>query len=100
MTYLSQTDMDRAEQIFAAIPVGREEAIMEIVEEVADATGVPSLVLLGDCKRRYIAHARQLVYFVAHSHGFSLLEIGRVMRRDHTTILSGIRAERIRRESA
>lgn len=98
MTYLTETDTARAEAISARIPSGRELAILEIAEEVSDATGIPTAVITGDSRVRHIAHARQLVYYIAHRAGFSLTEIGMVFRRDHTTILHGIRAESSRRE--
>lgn len=97
MTYLTETDTARAEAIFASIPSGRELAILEIAEEVSDATGIPVGVLTGENRAKYIAHARQLAYYIAHREGFTLPEIGRVFRRDHTTVLHGVRQESIRR---
>lgn len=99
MTYLSAEDTARAAEIFAGIPLGRQTALMEIVDEVSDATGVPVHMILSNDMRREITQARQLAYFVAHTHGFSLPEIGKAMNRDHTTVLSGIRAERKRRSA-
>ena len=97
MTFLSEIDLNRAAEIFASIPCRRELAILEIAEEVSDATGIPMAVLVGENRAKHIAHARQLAYYIAHREGFTLPEIGRVFRRDHTTVLHGVRQESIRR---
>lgn len=64
-----------------------------IVEQVAAETGIPAAMIYGSTRRAPEAKARQRVYWLARQQGFSLTYIGRVMFRDHSTVLSGIRAE-------
>lgn len=48
-------------------------------------------VLRGNCKQTDVVWARWRCYTEAYSAGFSLHQIGRFFKRDHTTILYGIR---------
>lgn len=75
-------------------------AVDELVHAVAAHYGVSGDDIRG--RRRYqpIAHARSEVWRVLHDErGMSLPWIGRMFDRDHSTVLSGVRAARARRGS-
>ena len=100
MAYMTEIDIARAKAVRANLPSNREIAIMAIIEEVAIATGVPPSIMTGKSKIRAYAEARQLVMFIASREGFTAVDIARTMgHRDHTTVMSGIRAEAIRRQA-
>lgn len=71
--------------------------IRQIVNAVAEATSIPAWVIYSKKRDKKFAHARQLVYYLAHRHGMSFSAIGRAMRRDHTTVMHGVKCEELRR---
>lgn len=75
------------------------DLVREIAREVARRHCVPTSEIFGDRRFRAIVHARQEVawrlYQLRDRNGyrrFSMPQIGRYLRRDHTTILHAIRA--------
>jgi len=51
-------------------------------------------VIYGDNRTVFICRARFALYMVLHLRGASKAQIGRIMRRDHTTVIHGLdRAE-------
>lgn len=58
----------------------------DIVALAEDVFGVPRQDLLGRARPRHIARPRQAVYIVAWRMGWGLSHIGRVLRRDHSTV--------------
>ena len=96
MMTLSTEDMRRAESI--AHPV---RPVRDIAIEVALATGIPLVSILGPLRgKKNVTLARQLIYFIAHQKGISDPAIGRAMGRDHTTVRFGRLAEQARRDVA
>lgn len=89
MTYLTEEDR-KAIQF-------RPGRLATIVQEVSQETGIKWTSILSNKRTRHIAHARQLVMYVARREGFTLGEIGAFLGRDHTTIMHGIRSEEQRR---
>lgn len=81
MTDLSQAFTDCRPQV----------KIRTIVAHVAKLTGVPQSDILSPKRDRPTARARQMVMWQAHKEGHSLGQIGHVLRRDHTSVLFGIR---------
>jgi len=79
------------------IRAGIGSVMGRIIAEVAEECGISPATILGRDKTAPIARARQIVMFEARKAGFSLTQIGRVLGRDHTTILAGIRREIERR---
>lgn len=71
--------------------------VTQIVRAVSEGTGLTVAEILGQSRLGPIARARQLVMFEAYAAGYSMAHIGRILRRDHTTVMHGIRAERERR---
>lgn len=90
---LSDKDLARC----AAISGKSLGKVKPIVDAVADATGIPARMIYGQFGPRAVTEARQLVYYLAHERGISLSDIGRFMHRDHSTVASGIKAEKARR---
>lgn len=64
-----------------------------ILEIVALAYDVDAPALRGKDRHKSLAHARQAAYYLLrHVSGLSFPEIGIEMQRDHTTVMSGIKA--------
>jgi chromosomal replication initiation ATPase DnaA len=96
MTALSTEDMRRAGEI--AHPA---RPVRDIAIEVALATGIPLVSILGPWRgKNNVTQARQLIYYIAHQQGISDPAIGRAMGRDHTTVRFGRLAEQARRDVA
>lgn len=75
----------------------RRGKINEIVQQVSDFTCISVKDIMGKSRKAPIAHARFLIWFIAHREGLSLQQIARAFDRDHTTIHHGIRFEEARR---
>ena len=91
--FLTPDDLVRCEKISA----GALGEIQHIAREVSEQTGLRLGELLGPSRKHPIAHARQIVMFVAHRSGFTPEQIARALRKDRTTIIHGVRAEAKRR---
>lgn len=73
------------------------EGFAPVLKAVAGATGVTMEDMLGEGRSYEIALARHMAMALARKLlGYSLPRIGRLLRRDHTTVLHGLR--RIARE--
>jgi hypothetical protein len=71
-----------------------------ILFEVAMAHGIPVVLILGKQRQRPIMAARhELMFRMSRETGLTIADIGRRLKRDHTTVLSGIRAHQ-RRQAA
>lgn len=82
---------NRLEPLFA-VPT-----IKEIVEEVAEKSGVTVLDILSHRRSQKVIHARHEVFWLARGRTkASLPQIGRVLGFDHTTVLHGIRCHEAR----
>lgn len=62
----------------------------QIVSFTAAKHDLPVAGLLGDCRRQKFAHPRFEAFHLAKQAGYSLSEIGRFFKRDHSTISHGI----------
>lgn len=91
--FLTDEDLSRCDQISGSA-MGAIEAI---AREVSQQTGIRLGELMGPSREHPIAHARQIVMFIARREGIAYAEIARCLRRDHTTIIHGVRAEAKRR---
>ena len=69
-------------------------AARAIVDVVANVTGVPACAILGRCRQPQIARARHMTYLAMYARGASFETIGRLMQRDHSTVLHGVRRAR------
>lgn len=62
-----------------------------LIEDVAKLYRTVPTEVMGRGREARIANARHTVYWSLREAGLSLPAIGRVMDRDHSTVLSGIR---------
>ena len=70
-------------------------SVREIVEAVSNWSGVPASELVSARKRRDVTRWRDIIYVLAHELTYqSLVQIGRSLDRDHTTVWAGIRRGR------
>ena len=94
MAYLTQADIDAC----AAIAMPQSGTVARIVREVSEATGIAPKDIYGPSRKRHIVRARQLVMYAARNNtDMSMQQIGDALRRDHSTVFYGIRAEAARR---
>ena len=72
--------------------------IAQIAAAASDIFGVPVRVLMGKAQDKSTRLPRFAVYWVARNHlGYSYPQIGRIMDRDHSTVVHGVaRAEALR----
>ena len=71
----------------------------DIVARVALIYGLSVDELRGKGREIRVSHPRQEAMLMMHEAGYSMPRIGRFFKRDHTTILHGIRAARTRANS-
>lgn len=71
--------------------------VRQAIRDAASATGISTADILGRSRLRTIVHARQLAMHMAHEAGAPCTQIARVFKRDHSTIIHGVRAEAARR---
>jgi len=97
MTYkLSPDDIRRAR----SIAMTDRRAILDIVNAVAEASGIPVAAITGYGRTNQISQARWLISYIAHvDEGHTVEAIGKVLRKHHTSIVHGVQKERERRMS-
>lgn len=94
MTYqLSPEAVAACNAVFAQ----NRHTVHQIIDAVAEATGIPAKRILGTNRDAPTARARQIVMYEARQAGLSYPQIARAMGKDHTTIIHGVRAEEQRR---
>ena len=81
-------------------PETRREFLARAITEAATAHGVAPHRVAGPDRDRPAAQARQDVYLALREAGWTLPEIGRALKRDHTTVLHGIAEAQKRRAEA
>lgn len=89
-----------AKSVRAAVvtPHGR---IALVIARVAAEYGVTADDIMGDVRSRNISWARHAAFYaVKAATGASLLRLGRIFNRDHSTILHGIRMHKARAVAA
>lgn len=69
----------------------RRPRVVEIVRAVAIAADVPIRQLIGDGRCRPLVLPRHAAMHLACLYGHSYPAIGRIIRKDHTTVLNGVR---------
>jgi chromosomal replication initiation ATPase DnaA len=75
-----------------------DDPLLKIKARVSEQFDVSRSLLESDLQHRWISHPRQVVMYLGHQVSkLSLSEIGRLMQRDHTTVLTGVRAVTARR---
>jgi len=67
----------------------------EVIRRVAAIAGVPVAELLGRSRRREVVRARQVaMWLIATGLGYTASLTGRLLQRDHSTVLHAIRCVR------
>ena len=72
------------------------DAVHELIDAAASRFGVSPEEIKGYSRVQGIVDARQWVCMEAHDRGVSTVTIGRVLKRDHTTVMHGIKRARAR----
>jgi chromosomal replication initiator protein len=94
---LDPSDLHRARAISIRLPSKTHAAM----REWSEACAIPLDVLLGPSRERWVVEARQgLMWVLRNRLGLSFPEIGRAMKRDHSTVVHGVKAEERRREQS
>ncbi|RJL18647.1 helix-turn-helix domain-containing protein [Paracoccus siganidrum] len=92
--FVTAQDVDAAQEIHAP-----RATVKAIVQELAAATGVTADQITGKSRKAEIVRVRQIVCFIARQKGMTYQQIGRVLNRDHTTIVAAVKREAARRHS-
>lgn len=95
MSFLDHADFADAGSI--RIP---GQKLRGVLREVSEASGIPIARILGPSRVRPVVEARQLVCHVLRRHGMSYPQIGKVIGRDHTTVIHSVRAVEARRAAS
>lgn len=69
----------------------RPSRIGQLIAEASRETGYTPQEIVGHSRKQPLARTRQWVMWKARQEGYSLEQIGRVLNRDHTTVLHGVR---------
>ena len=67
----------------------REKNLKDI-EHMAEGYGYTVADILGPKRRRHLVFVRNLCVFMLRDKGYSTTEIGRIMNRDHSTIVHAL----------
>lgn len=74
-----------------------ERRALDVVEAVASNAGITREQLLGRNRGREFVRPRQdLMRILRHDYGMPYPQIGRLLDRDHTTIIHGVKASEAR----
>ncbi len=98
MTHLFEPTFERTSPArdYLILNAMDEEAVA-IIQGVCARSNITTTLLLGNCRARRLAWPRQEAYWRCYYEaGMSLMEIGRLFKRDHTTVLYGMRAHQKR----
>lgn len=90
------TEGDRA----AIADIGKRATVREIARQVCEETGHSYAAVMGKSRLAADCRVRELVCYIANRNGVPLAQIGRILRRDHTTIMHAVRNEKARRGEA
>ena len=71
---------------------------LRVIAEMSFERGVPVCDVLSKTRgTQSTAHLRQDIMLRLYEHGYTSVDIGRFINRDHTTVLHGIQQARVRR---
>jgi len=63
----------------------------EIIDSICQAYGIKKMHLLSKRRDKKLVYVKKLTYVTLRNLGLSLPKIGKLLNKDHTTILHGIR---------
>lgn len=78
---------------------GAEARVRQIAGEACSIAGITMSRLISTDRSSSISKIRDTIAFKAHAEGIASTQIGRALKRDHSSILSALRRERARRMS-
>ena len=81
----------------AAASTAPRVTVRQIAAEVCAQTGNSVIAVMGRSRAPHVCRVRELVCYIAHRRGLTLSQIGRALRRDHSTIKHAIENEVRRR---
>jgi chromosomal replication initiation ATPase DnaA len=87
MSYHADVAPTVAPDVFEVTPTPREKN-MAYIAEVAARHQTTAAAVLGESRARYVVDARREIAMHLHGQGLSSVQIGRLMNRDHTSILN------------
>ena len=71
----------------------RERDLLELLDRVCQARGVTREEVCGRCRTKNVARARHELWWELRRHpGMSYGEIARLFDRNHSTVMTGVRA--------
>lgn len=74
--------------------VFRSDLLNELFSILLRETGISRREILAQIRERPVCEARLAMYLALRKRAYSTPQIGSMMERDHTTVLSGIRTAR------
>lgn len=89
--------MDQADLATIATRTAPRITVRQIAVEVCSHTGNSVHAVFGRSRAAHVCRVRELVCYIAHRRGLTLSQIGRALRRDHSTIKHAIDNEVRRR---
>jgi chromosomal replication initiator protein len=67
-------------------------AVQRVLQLVADHYGLTVTDLVGPSRQRQVMRPRHVAMYLLHEHlGLSYVSIGKLLRRDHSTVIFGVR---------
>lgn len=89
---VARSSLDPAKKV-----VTKKMMIEREIERIANKHGVTIDEIMGDGRTRRVAYARQEIYFELYTHfEMSFPRVGKVMGRDHSTVLYGMKKHCLR----
>lgn len=88
--------IDRTETVEAIVERLTIRGLLELVDAVSIAYVVPREQILGRSRLTSIVAARHAVFVTLRETGLSYPEIGALLNRDHSTVMSGCKPKRAR----
>lgn len=89
--------MDQDDLAMIGTKTAPRVTVRQIAAEVCSHTGNSVQAVLGRSRVPHVCRVRELVCYIAHRRGLTLSQIGRALRRDHSTIKHAIENEVRRR---
>lgn len=92
-------DEDSARPALGVITALKVRALTAILEDVCRRRGVTTYEVCGRARTRGVSYARHELWWRIRNHPdrhYSFAEIAKLFRRDHTTVLQGIKAHQKR----
>lgn len=88
-------DLDEAELVQIR-SILRRDSVKRVVDEISEQTGIPSVRIVSTSRNKEVVAARHRAFYELQCAGFSLTQLGRMFKIDHTTALHGIRKHKAR----